>query len=137
MSELQDFLNSMSSDITDDVAVSERFVDKKGNLLKFKIKSMSYDDYESARIQATIMPKRKNEQIRFDSKIFNDKIIINNVIDPNFKDAESIKKKGCTTPEQYLHETLLPGEINELANKISALSGFDKDFDEEINEAKN
>ena len=137
MSELQDFLNSMSSDITDDVAVSERFVDKKGNLLKFKIKSMGYDDYESARIQATIMPKRKNEQIRFDSKIFNDKIIINNVIDPNFKDAESIKKKGCATPEQYLHETLLPGEINELANKISALSGFDKDFDEEINEAKN
>ena len=59
MSELQDYLNSMSSDITDDVAVSERFVDKKGNLLKFKIKSMSYDDYESARIQATIMPKRK------------------------------------------------------------------------------
>ena len=137
MSELQDYLNSMSSDITDDVAVSERFVDKKGNLLKFKIKSMSYDDYESARIQATIMPKRKNEQIRFDSKIFNDKIIINNVIDPNFKDAESIKKKGCATPEQYLHETLLHGEINELANKISALSGFDKDFDEEINEAKN
>lgn len=137
MSELQDYLNSMSSDITDDVAVSERFVDKKGNLLKFKIKSMSYDDYESARIQATIMPKRKNEQIRFDSKIFNDKIIINNVIDPNFKDAESIKKKGCATSEQYLHETLLPGEINELANKISALSGFDKDFDEEINEAKN
>ena len=45
MSELQDYLNSMSSDITDDVAVSERFVDKKGNLLKFKIKSMSYDDY--------------------------------------------------------------------------------------------
>ena len=109
MSELQDFLNSMSSDITDDVAVSERFVDKKGNLLKFKIKSMSYDDYESARIQATIMPKRKNEQIRFDSKIFNDKIIINNVIDPNFKDAESIKKKGCATPEQYLHILLLSG----------------------------
>ena len=30
MSELQDYLNSMSSDITDDVAVSERFVDKRG-----------------------------------------------------------------------------------------------------------
>ena len=43
--------------------------------------------------QATIMPKRKNEQIRFDSKIFNDKIIINNVIDPNFKDAESDEEK--------------------------------------------
>ena len=43
MSELQDYLNSMSSDITDDVAVSERFVDKNVNLLKFKIKSMSYD----------------------------------------------------------------------------------------------
>ena len=50
---------------------------------------------------------------------------------------KATKKKGCATPEQYLHETLLPGEINELANKISALSGFDKDFDEEINEAKN
>lgn len=137
MSQLQDFLNQVTSEVTDEVVISDRFKDKNGKRLKFKIKAMSYDQYEEARRLATIMPRRKKDRMDFDGKKFNDKIIVDNTLDPNFKDAESLKAKGCTTPEQYLHKTLLPGEINELANKISELSGFDKEIDEDIEEAKN
>ena len=58
-------------------------------------------------------------------------------IEPNFKDADSIKKAGCQSPEQFLYKSLLAGEIAELAQQISALSGFDADMEEMVEEAKN
>lgn len=64
-------------------------------------------------------------------------IVINHTVEPNFKDAESIKKMGVMTPEDYLHKVLLPGEIDDLALKIQELSGFNKDFEELVDEAKN
>jgi hypothetical protein len=63
--------------------------------------------------------------------------VLNHTIEPNFKDADSIKKAGCQSPEQFLYRSLLAGEIAELAQQISALSGFDKDMEETVEEAKN
>lgn len=136
MGALQDFLNTnVIDEITAEVAINERFKDKNGNLLKFKIKAMTEDEYESARRAATKIGKKGKTD--FNNTLFNNMVVINNTLEPNFKDAESIKKIGCVTPEQYLHKTLLAGEIVTLVEEITKLSGFGVDTEELIDEVKN
>ena len=139
MSSLQEFLNCNPVDnLTEEVVISDRFKDKDGNLLKFKIRAMTNDEFEEIRKKATKMDLRKGKRnIDFNAKVFNEQVVINFTIDPDFKNAESIKKVGCMAPEQYLNKVLLAGEISELAQQIQSLSGFDKDMDELVEEAKN
>ncbi|RJX40869.1 XkdN-like protein [Paenibacillus pinisoli] len=133
---LQDFLNSnLVTDLTEDVAVSTRFKDKDGNLLKFKIKAMSNPDFNDLRKSCTEV--KKNRKVEFDSHRFNLRMIINHTVVPDFKHAESIQKLGLHTPEEYVESTLLAGEVTTLASKIQELSGFDVDMSALVDEAKN
>jgi len=136
MSLLQEFLVQHPIDNTVvEVIVSDRFKDKDGNILKFKIRPVTGPEYaEYQRASTTINRHRK---IDFNSKKFNELMIINHTIDPSFKDADSIRKLGCTTPEDFLYKCLLAGEIQELSNQISKISGFDTDMEELREEAKN
>lgn len=135
MSTLQDFLNSNPVDnLTDEVPISDRFKDKKGNLLKFKIKAM--DDTAFEEIRKRSMQRVGKNRTELKLKEFNSAIAISHTLEPNFKDAESIKKLGCATPEEYLSKVLLPGEIVKLSDEIQQLSGF-KSLDELVEEAKN
>lgn len=132
---LQDFLNANPVDnLMDEVVVSDRFKDKEGSLLKFKIKAMSSNAFEDTRKRSMKMG-RKN-RVELDLQQFNSSIIIENTLEPNFRDAASIQKLGCMTPEEYLNKVLLPGEIVELSNQIQKLSGF-RSMDELVEEAKN
>lgn len=134
---LQAFLNANPVDnLTDEVAISDRFKDKDGKLLKFKIKAMGSDEFEDLRKKSMRVTTGKRRNVELDLRTFNNAIVIGFTLEPNFKDAESIKQLGCTTPEQYLNKVLLPGEISELSNQIQQLSGF-KDMDELVEEAKN
>lgn len=136
MSTLQDFLNSNPVDnLTEEVVVSNRFKDKEGNFLKFKIKAMSGPEFEDVRKRSTTIQKKG--KVEFNAQRFNNTSVINNTLEPSFKDAESIKKLGCSTPEEYLNKVLLPGEIATLAEHIQKLSGFDTDMEELVEEAKN
>lgn len=134
---LQEFLNNNPVDgLTAEVVISDRFKDEKGNLLKFKIRAMSSDEFEDCRKRSMTISGGKRRNVDLDLRKFNNAIVINNTIDPSFKDAESIKQLGCTTPEQYLSKVLLPGEIQELSSQIQQLSGF-REMDELVEEAKN
>lgn len=136
MSTLQEFLNANPVDnLTDEVIVSDRFKDKEGNLLKFTIKAMTNKEFEDVRKRS--MKIMKGHKVEFDAQLFNTSIIINHTLVPDFKDAASIKKLGCTTPEEYLNKVLLSGEIATLANEIQKLSGFDVDINDLVEEAKN
>lgn len=136
MSKLMNFLIENSvEELTEEVPVGERFKDNEGNLLKFKIKAVPSDEFATLQKQCTVT--RKKGKVEFDSKRFNEQIAINYTIDPNFRDAEAIKKLGVLTPEQFLNKTLLAGELTALVEAISKLSGFDQDIDELREEAKN
>lgn len=140
MSLLKNFLIE-NSDITSkesEVAVSSRFKDEKGNLLKFKIRPMTSDEfgkYQKACTTLNLAGKKRSTQ--FDSAKFNLMVVVNHTIDPNFKEADLIKQLGVQTPEQAVNKTLLAGEIVELANQITTMSGFDNDINDDIEEAKN
>lgn len=135
MSKLMNFLiNNTIENLTEEVVISDRFkVD--GEILKFKIKAVTPDEFSDLQKQCTKIGKKG--KMNFDSKMFNEQLIVNYTVEPNFKDAESIKRAGCITPEQLLNKTLLAGEVATLVEQISTLSGFDKDLEELREEAKN
>lgn len=135
MSTLQDFLNANPvDDLTEEVVVSDRFKDKEGNALKFKIKVMTNAKFNELRRRAT---KQKGRKIEFDPNAFQLGIVIEHTLEPDFKNAESLQKLGCMNPEQYVEKVLLPGEIVELASQIQKLSGFDVEMEELVEEVKN
>ncbi|GKU79856.1 XkdN-like protein [Paenibacillus sp. L3-i20] len=139
MSSLQEFLNNNPIDnITKEVPISERLKDDKGNLLLFKIKGMTGDEFEDLRKKSTKTDLRKGKRsVAFDNKTFNEQMVINHTIEPDFKSAASIEALKCTSPSQYLNKVLLAGEIIELSNQIQTLSGFELDLSELVEEAKN
>ncbi|MDU2591713.1 MAG: hypothetical protein E7C86_03750 [Paeniclostridium sordellii] len=135
MSKLMDFLVSNPiENLTEDIIISDRFKVRE-EILKFKIKAVSPDEFSELQKQCTKVGKKG--KVNFDSKMFNEQLVINYTVDPNFRDAESIKKAGCMTPEQFLNKVLLAGEVATLVEEISTLSGFDKDLDSLREDAKN
>lgn len=140
MSVLKDFLLENADVITKEVevVVSPRFRDKEGNLLKFKIRPMSGEEFGKYQKQCTIINfAGKKKETTFDSSKFNLLCIVNHCVDPNFREADFIKTLGVQTPEAAVSKVLLAGEIVELGNQISSISGFDTDINEEIEKAKN
>lgn len=140
MSRLQEFLNAHPvRGLTAEVAISDRFRDENGDLLKFKIGVMTSAQFEAYRKQAmTMKVDMGSGQQRLDMDLdrFNKLIVINHTLDPNFKDAASIQALGCQTPEEYIDAVLLPGELAQLSQEIQRLSGF-KPMNELVKEAKN
>lgn len=131
MSALMQFLIENPVDnLTSEVIVSPRL-----SKFPFKIKGMTGPEFSDYQKLSTKIGRHK--KVDFDSKVFNELVVLNHTVEPNFRDADSIKKAGCQTPEQFLYKSLLAGEIAELAQQISALSGFDKEFEDEVEEAKN
>lgn len=118
--------------LTEEITVSERLKE-----FPFKIKGMTgneYNDYQTRCIENPNSPKKR----KFNSRKFNELIVINHTIEPNFKDADWLKAADCgMSPEKLVYKTLLAGEITELAESILKLSGFDKDLEEEMEEVKN
>lgn len=132
MNALQQFLTKNSVDnLTKEVSLGGRLKD-----FKFKIKALTgnqYNDFQSLCIENPNSPKKR----RFNTKKFNELIVINCVVEPNFKDAEWIKELGVVDAASAMYKTLLAGEITQLAEETLRLSGFDRDIEEEIEEVKN
>ncbi len=129
MNDLEKFLTLPDvSEIEEEVSVSKR-------LGKFKVKAMTSDEF--GEYQKRSRGKVNKKGVDFDSTKFNLLIVAGQTIQPNFNNAELLKKAGCATATELIKKKLLPGEIAELADKITELSGFEIDRDEEIEEAKN
>lgn len=118
--------------LTAEVYVSKRFQDAG---LAFKIKAMSGQEFSTYQKMATAIGRHKKTS--FDSALFNELVVLNHTVEPNFKDAATIASVGCSSPEQFLYSRLKAGEIMELANRITELSGFDNDQAGLVEEVKN
>ena len=131
MSKLQDFLaETPVNNLTEQIIVSSRLKD-----MPFTIRAMTGKEFTEYTKFATDF--KKGKKVDFDTRSFNERVIICHTVEPNFKDAEFIKKAGCETPEQLLHKVLLAGEQAELSAQINKLSGFDSDIEELVEEGKN
>lgn len=136
MSKLAAFLLANTVDnLVEEVVVSDRFRDEEGNLLKFKVKALTPDEF--AELQKECTTYGKKGKVSFNNQMFNERLIVKNTLDPAFNDAEFLKKAGCISPEQAINKMLLAGEVAELAKEITRVSGFDDNLDELKSEAKN
>jgi hypothetical protein len=136
---LQEFLNSNPvGGVTAEVPVSPRFKDKDGKPMLFTIRAMTQDEFESLRKRATrITVERGMQKVDFNSGQFTIDMVVEQTVDPNFKDAASLQAMDCATPAQYVNKVLLAGEVNELAAQINTLSGFGTNINTLVEEAKN
>lgn len=131
MSSLTEFLlENPIDDITAEIILSERLKD-----FKFKIRPMNSKEFNSYTKRATVLKNNKLQSLNAD--VFNELIVLNHTLEPNFRDADLLSKSGAVNPESLLNKVLLAGEITELANKITELSGFGQTIEESIEEAKN
>lgn len=136
MTQLTEFLLANPVDtITEEVVVSKRIKDTEGNMLKFKIKPMLNSEYLEYQKQCTTPLKKGG--IDFNTKRFNQLIILNHTLEPNFREASLISAAGVATPEQLLNRMLLSGEIQVLSEQIRVISGFADSLDELAEEVKN
>ena len=129
MGELVDFLSLPDvSDIVEEVYVSER-------LGKFKVKAMSQEQHQD--FTNRCRGKNTKKGMDFDASKFNMLIVANQVVEPNFNNAELLQKTKCATATDLIKKKLLPGEVVTIANKVLEISGFDIELVDEIEEAKN
>lgn len=132
MNALQQFLTKNSVDnLTEEVTLGGRLKD-----FKFKIKALTgnqYNDFQALCIENPNSPKKR----RFNTKKFNELIVANCVVEPNFKAPEWLKELGVADATSAIYKTLLAGEITDLAERALRLSGFDRDVEEEMDEVKN
>lgn len=130
MSSLQEFLLEASiEESTKDIYVSERLKD-----FTFKIKPMNNEQYK--RFQRLSLTQSKGQRY-FNEMKMKELMTVECVVEPNFNDASWIQKAGCATPEQLLNKVIQPGELERIVDEISKFSGFNKDLEEAIEEAKN
>lgn len=136
MSILQDILNlNFIENLEYKFKVSERLKDENNNVLEFTIKPLSFTEFNELKRKATTFDKYGKPIIN--ESLLNTLIVIENTVDPCFKDAKSIEKLGCVTPEQYLNKVLLAGEIENLIKQILKISGFLDDTERLIDDIKN
>lgn len=132
MNALQQFLTKNAVDnLTKEVSLGGRLKD-----FKFKVRALTgnqYNDFQALCIENPNSPKKR----RFNTKKFNELIVVNCVVEPSFKDAEWIKELGVPDATSAMYKTLLAGEISQLAEEALRLSGFDRDVEEEMEEVKN
>ena len=136
MSTLQEILNlNVVDKISTEVEISDRFKDKDGNILKFKIRPILFEELNNLKRKATFFDKNGKSDI--DEGLLNMYCITEATIEPNFKDSKSIEKVGVFTPEQYINKVLLAGEIDKLINEILKISGFLIGIEEMVADIKN
>lgn len=132
MNALQQFLTKNAVDnLIKEVSLGGRLKD-----FKFKVKALTgnqYNDFQALCIENPNSPKKR----RFNTKKFNELIVVNCVVEPSFKDADWIKELGVPDATSAMYKTLLAGEISQLAEEALRLSGFDRDVEEEMEEVKN
>lgn len=133
---LQQFLNQNPVDgIIKEIIVSDRFRDENGNIMKFKIRAMTLSQLEDIKNKASFLNKKDNMSVNED--LFNSLIVIENTVEPSFKDAESLKAMGCSSPKQYLNRVLLAGEVSVISDAVISLSGFDRTIEDLAEDVKN
>lgn len=84
----------------------------------FKIKALSLDKIKELR--------------ETNSSEFNIHTVIEGVIEPSLKDKNLIDKFGVITPVDLVKKILIAGEIDDIYNEISKLSGYNGSTIEEI-----
>ena len=103
-----------------------------GEPVVIKVKALSGDQYTD--ITTRLVDKRGNADFSKSYDV-NALLVVEGVVEPSLKDKDLQAHFGAATPKE-LAKLLFPGgELTDVANKITELSGFaqsDKDVEEDV-----
>ena len=98
----------------------------------FKVKCKAIDGERYAEIQRAGVDITKKGSIKSLNIIeMHVLTVIDGVVEPSMKDAKLLQHFGCVTPKELVKKLFLAGEIADLNNIITELSGYEKDEDDE------
>ena len=98
----------------------------------FKVVCQAIDGERYADIQTASIDLNKKGGVRninlFDMQVLT---VIDGVVEPSLKDTKLLNHFGCVTPKELVKKLFLAGEIAELSNVVTELSGYDKTEEDE------
>ena len=98
----------------------------------FNVRCKAIDGERYADIQRSAIDLNKKGGLRninlYEMQVLT---VIEGVVEPSLKDERLLAYFGCVTPKELVKKLFLAGEIAELSNVITELSGYDKADDEE------
>lgn len=127
----------MASTLTEFLAlpdVTEERETVKIRGFEFVVRPMTQSDFSRYQMKAKI---KTAKGLEFDTGKLNLLVAAGQVVEPQINQADFLQQVHCTTAAEFLERKFKAGEIAELANKITEISGFDVNFDEKVQEAKN
>ena len=121
--------------------VSNRFIKKDGTPEEWEIRAITGTEDAALRKECTKqkpIPGRKNLfQPQTDYDLYLAKLAVHCTVYPNLNDKELQDSYGVMGAEDLIVKMLTPGEYSDFLEKIQQVNGFDKPFDELVEEAKN
>lgn len=133
MSSLKAFLSPIQTE-NKEVLVSDRF-QEDGKVVPFVIRPISQNENEAIIRKHTKKDKKGNEY--FDRVAYNQDLVSTAVVEPDLKSDELQRAYGVIGESKLLTKMLYVGEYADLMKEVQALSGLDKDINDDIEEAKN
>mgnify|MGYP000300818365 CR=1 FL=1 len=129
---LTDFLCANPvQDETEKVVLCERLKD-----FEFEIGAMDKKQYDGY-INQCVVKDGKGKVVKQNIALFNELVVINHCLYPDFRSTDFVQKAGAITPGQALYKVLKLGEVEKLADCILKFNGFDRDFETLRKKAKN
>ncbi len=93
----------------------------------FKVTCQAIDGERYAEIQKQSIDLSSKGSVRninlFEMQVLT---VLDGVVEPNLKDKKLLDHFKCATPKELIKKLFLAGEIAELSNAITELSGYDK-----------
>ena len=95
---------------------------------KFELTLTALSPQRYAEIQREAIELSKSGTVR-DINIYSSQMLtlLAGVQDPNLKDAALLEHFSAATPKELAAKLFLPGEIQDIKDKIDELSGYDKE----------
>ena len=138
MDNLQAFLNPVSVEEVKEVVISKRFVDKDGNPVPFRIKTIMQEENERLTRKCRKVETIRGQRVEsLDNQKYNRALIVACTVEPDFRNADLCKAYGTVDPLDLPGKMLTVGEANNLAREILDLNGFSDEAEQLEDEAKN
>lgn len=102
-----------------------------GQPFTINLEALTPDEYEEIQNNCVNISK-KGELEDIDTSEMQIHTILKGLKSPDMKNKDLMAHFKVPTPKELVKKLFLPGEISEIANKISQLSGFGQDAIEEI-----
>lgn len=129
MSKLDDFLNLTDvNEIRDNITVNVG-----GKDFTLTIRPLTEAEHLEFQRRSNVISKNK---ITFDSGKYSSLVIEACIVEPNFRDADFLKRVNCVSATEFINRKFPAGVVSDISEKIQKLSGFES-YNMEIENAKN